>query len=118
MKIQCLLLSLTLLAACSSSDEATQDAAAPTAPAPSPAPNAPAGPNVVASATGEVEDIDLAAKTITISHWPVDALKWPAMTMAFHAQKIDLGSIKKGDRVSFQFTSQGMDGTLVAIVVE
>jgi Cu(I)/Ag(I) efflux system protein CusF len=68
-----------------------------------------------ASATGVVEAVDLAAKTVTIAHGPVAPLQWPAMTMTFKAPDADLSSLKQGDHVSFEFTSTGMDGTITTI---
>lgn len=68
-----------------------------------------------ASATGTVQAVDASAGTVTIDHGPVDALQWPAMTMTFQAPDVDLGAIEKGDQVSFEFTSTGMDGTITSI---
>ena len=68
-----------------------------------------------ASATGIVEAVDPAAKTVTIAHGPVAALQWPAMTMTFKAPDADLSSLKQGDHVSFEFTASGMDATITAI---
>ena len=42
-------------------------------------------PAAVAFASGKVEAVDATAGTVTIAHGPVDALKWPAMTMTFKA---------------------------------
>ena len=120
-----------LLAACSSPADGTNSpeaATAQTAPSESnapptaatpaasmPAPEAPATPATTASASGTVEAIDVAAKTITIAHGPIDALKWPAMTMTFKAPEADLTGFKKGDRVDFELTSTGMDGAVTKI---
>ncbi|MBS7457901.1 copper-binding protein [Coralloluteibacterium stylophorae] len=114
MKTATALLSLGLLAACSSpTDE--QAAAQTTATDPA----APASPAATAaksaSANGVVEAVDTAAETITIAHGPVPELEWPAMTMTFQASDVDLTAIRQGDRVSFEFTSSGMDGTITAI---
>ncbi|MDQ3039136.1 MAG: copper-binding protein [Pseudomonadota bacterium] len=106
---------LTLLAGCSEptnrSPVAEPGAAAPAAqptPASSPAMTS-------ASATGVVTAVDPSAKTVTIEHGPVAALKWPAMTMTFQAPDADMTAIKAGDRVSFDFNSSGMDGTITAL---
>jgi Cu(I)/Ag(I) efflux system protein CusF len=72
-------------------------------------------PAATASATGTVKAVDVAAKTITIEHGPVEALQWPAMTMTFKAPDVDLGSVQPGQTVTFEFTSTGMDGTIIAI---
>lgn len=122
MKTPVMLFALTLVTACSPTGEGTAPApdatntpapAASSEPAPAPAP-APSAAST-ASATGVVEAVDPAAKTITIAHGPVDALKWPAMTMAFKAPDADLSAIKQGDHVTFEFTSSGMDGTITTI---
>ena len=91
--------------------------AAPEAPSPSAVPAASVTPSAAkrASATGVVQSIDTAAQTLTISHDPVQALGWPAMTMTFQARGVDLSTIKSGDKVAFEFTSSGMDGSIVSI---
>lgn len=43
------------------------------------------------------------------------ALQWPAMTMSFKAGAADISTLTLGDRVAFDFTSTGMDGTLEEI---
>jgi Cu(I)/Ag(I) efflux system protein CusF len=68
-----------------------------------------------ASARGVVQSIDVAAKSITIAHGPVEALGWPGMTMTFQAPAADLTTIKVGDEVDFEFTSTGMNGTIESI---
>lgn len=117
------LLAASLLAACSS----PQDDAAPSEPVATPpaveartadAPDAEApAPQTgqLASASGVVESVDAAAKKITIAHGAVESLKWPAMTMSFHAPNADLTALKAGDRVIFEFASSGMDGTITKI---
>ena len=126
MKIYVLVM-LALLAACSKRQDTDQEppsnnaatpqpAAEGMAPAPEVAPDE--GTAGTVSATGTVESVDVAAKTVTIAHGPVDALQWPAMTMTFKAPNTDLGAIKPGDKVTFEFTATGMDGTIVAIKPE
>jgi len=128
MKILAALFATVLLAACSSpqSEAAkTAEPAAPVQPAasteavPAPAPMAdmPAGTSV-ASASGKVEAVDITAGTVTIAHGPVEALKWPAMTMTFKAGSVDISGLKFNDQVDFEFTSTGMDGTLTKITRE
>lgn len=68
-----------------------------------------------ATATGTVDRIDAAAGKITISHGPVKALDWPAMTMGFKATPEQVASVRAGQKVSFEFTSQGMDATITGI---
>lgn len=107
---------LALIAGCS----APKDPAAAPESAAVPAPPAAVGPTPAqapstASATGVVQAIDPAARTITIAHGPVESLKWPGMTMTFQAPDADLAVIKVGDNVTFEFTSTGMDGRIVSI---
>ena len=57
---------------------------------------------------GKVEAIG--KEEVTLSHEPIPALKWPAMTMAFKAPPSGLPrDVKVGDRVDFEFR-QGNDG--------
>jgi len=70
---------------------------------------------VVAKAEGTVEAIDESAGKITIAHGPVYALKWPAMTMAFRATPEQMASVSTGQKVHFEFTTQGMDATTASI---
>lgn len=109
-----------LAAGCNKAPEPT----APSAEAPAPAATVSMPPAMTAptpaeakraSASGVVQSIDAAAKTITIEHGPVDALGWPGMTMAFQAPNTDLAAFKAGDKVDFAFDSTGMDGTIVSI---
>jgi Cu(I)/Ag(I) efflux system membrane fusion protein len=52
--------------------------------------------------TGRIEQ--LTADSVTLSHEPVPALKWPAMTMQFGlARGAAPAGLKKGDRVRFTF---------------
>lgn len=113
MKNVSLFLAVGLLAACSSpTDErsgqsATMPPAAPAASQAKPAASAPT--------TGVITAVDPAGKTVTIAHEQVPELQWPAMTMTFQAPDADLTAIKPGDRVSFEFTSSGMDGTITSL---
>ena len=75
----------------------------------------PAQAAAIAKVDGTVEAIDESAGKITIAHGPVDALKWPAMTMAFKATPKQLASVKVGQKVQFEFTTQGMDATITSI---
>lgn len=117
MKLLALLLASGLLAACSSppGDASTPTTASKPEPISTAAIPANAADSTVVSATGVVESVDTDAKTITISHGPVEALKWPAMTMTFQAPDADLASIKQGDHVVFEFTSIGMKSTITRI---
>ena len=114
------LLAVLIVVGCNRAPEPTTpsaDAPAPTAAESAPpATTAPAPVEAKrASASGVVQSIDAAAKTITIAHGPVDALGWPGMTMAFQAPNTDLALLKAGDDVEFEFDSTGMDGTIVSI---
>ena len=115
MKISGLLITLVLLAGCSSPTGETNAPASAASPAASAIPAASPEAVNAASASGVVQSVDVAAKTVTIAHGPVNALGWPAMTMSFKAPNADLSSIKQGDQVSFEFTSAGMNGTITTI---
>lgn len=117
MKMLPLLLASGLLAACSSPSGDANVPAPTTQPAPTSTAAMPAdaAASTTASASGVVESVDTDAKTITIAHGPVEALKWPAMTMTFQAPDADLASIKQGDHVAFEFASTGMKATITKI---
>jgi len=56
--------------------------------------------------TGRVEA--LTPESVTLSHAPVPAIGWPAMTMSFRLENPQLASgLKVGDRVTFAFEQQG-----------
>jgi Cu(I)/Ag(I) efflux system membrane fusion protein len=58
-------------------------------------------------ATGTVDDIDLKAGTVNLSHGPVASLKWPAMTMEFKTANAGLlKALKPGSNVSFEFVER------------
>jgi Cu(I)/Ag(I) efflux system protein CusF len=57
----------------------------------------------MANAQGTVTAIDNEAGTITIDHGPVEAVDWPAMTMAFDADESERMKVKVGDEVTFGF---------------
>ncbi|GGO92957.1 efflux RND transporter periplasmic adaptor subunit [Stakelama pacifica] len=66
------------------------------------------------SATGKIEAIK--PNAITISHEPVPALQWPAMTMTFALAKPELArGFKTGDRITFHFRKQGRSQTVTSI---
>ena len=78
------------------------------APVMKPAPNA-AKP--LLQAQGRIEEIT--ADTITLSHGPVPAIGWPAMTMTFKLDPPSLaGGLKAGDQAAFGF-EQRPDGPAV-----
>ena len=117
MKAPRLFLVLGLLAGCSrpTGEAPTPDASDTMTPSTSLNTQAVSPPASAASATGMVEAVDATAKTVTIAHGPVAALQWPAMTMTFKAPDADLTALKQGDHVSFEFTANGMDGTITTI---
>lgn len=67
------------------------------------------------SGQGKVESVD--ADSITLSHGPIPALKWPAMTMGFgKADPKAFADVKPGDTVHFEFRPGGpMDYELVSV---
>jgi membrane fusion protein, copper/silver efflux system len=62
-------------------------------------------------ATGRVEAI--AKDEIMLSHDPVPALKWPAMTMGFKPPAAWPAEVKVGDRVAFTFKTGATQGEFV-----
>jgi Cu(I)/Ag(I) efflux system membrane fusion protein len=67
------------------------------------------------SATGKIGRIDAKDGTLEISHDPIPALKWPAMTMMFRAaDKALLANAKPGDEIEFDMLAEpGKDGDYV-----
>lgn len=97
-----------LLAACGGPVPGTGDDSAPPADSNSP-------PSVVHSATGTFNSIDREAHTVNISHEPVPSAQWPAMTMNFqYSDTLVIGDIEPGQRVAFEFTTEG-SGTVTKI---
>lgn len=133
MKLQAVLFSIVLLAACSQQPGNAEDQPMPEAaqqPMPMEAPSAAdtqmsegahqqmagdAHAATMAMATGTVESVDAGTGKITIAHGPVEALKWPAMTMAFKASPEQLASVKAGQQVEFEFESKGADNTITRV---
>jgi len=67
--------------------------------------------------TGVIKAIDAKSGTVTLAHDPVPAIKWPAMTMPFHISPELARGVSVGQRVNFEFTAKGMDGTITKIKV-
>ncbi|MFC0679038.1 copper-binding protein [Lysobacter korlensis] len=126
------LLSIALLAGCgeeadtaAAPADATAEAAAPAAVDPAAAPVAGAdaqsmgmagdAAGTVATATGTVESVDAAANKIVIAHGPVEALKWPSMTMGFDATPDQVQAVQAGQKVNFEFRSAGPNNTITNI---
>lgn len=68
-----------------------------------------------ATASGTVESVDPVAGKIVIAHGPVEALKWPAMKMGFTATPDQIDAVQAGQKVDFEFMSQGAKNTLTRI---
>lgn len=68
----------------------------------------------VYSADGDVTEVS--AGLVTISHGPVEAIGWPAMTMGFRPASPDLlQGIAPGDPVSFEFRKSGSEYVLTSV---
>jgi Cu/Ag efflux protein CusF len=66
----------------------------------------PAGKGAVG--TGTVKKVDPAKHTVNLSHGPIPAINWPAMTMDFQvAPEVDLGPVKAGQAVEFTLAEAG-----------
>lgn len=84
---------------------------------PGPAAAAPATPQVAqavqAQGTATVNAIDPAGHKINLSHGPIPAIGWPAMTMDFAvAHTVDLRALKPGTKIGFTM-QRGADGMYV-----
>jgi Cu(I)/Ag(I) efflux system protein CusF len=63
-----------------------------------------------ASATGTVNSINTAARTVNVSHGAIQAFGWPPMTMNFPvAPSVNLKAFKAGEKVDFTL-DKGSDG--------
>ena len=96
-------------------------AAAPAAPAPAAA--APATGQRPAPAAGAQHDAEgvveaVAKDAVTLSHGPVPALRWPAMTMDFKPPAGGMpASVKPGTRVRFSFRQAG-EGEFAIVAIQ
>lgn len=55
-----------------------------------------------ATGSGKVNSVDAKAGKLNLTHGPIEALKWPGMTMDFAVVSgTDLSGIKAGDTVTF-----------------
>ncbi|CAA7614943.1 copper-binding protein [Magnetospirillum sp. UT-4] len=60
--------------------------------------------------SGTVDAVRADARQVKVTHAPIKALGWPAMTMDFAvADGIDLSRVKAGDRIDFEL-ARGGDG--------
>lgn len=63
--------------------------------------------------SGTINSVDPSSRKINLSHNPIAAIGWPAMTMDFAvAPSVGLGTIKPGTQVSFTI-ERGGDGTYI-----
>jgi len=82
------------------------------------APATPAAPPPPIMAEGILKAIDTGSGKLTISHGPVAALNWPAMTMDFSADGLALpGTLQPGDAIRFQ-VEKAPDGSFRAVEIE
>lgn len=76
---------------------------------------APAAANLP-QGTGTVNSVDVAGRTISITHDPIKALGWPKMKMQFTADAaVKLDGVKAGDAVGFTLTPKGDDYLITEI---
>ncbi len=67
---------------------------------------------------GAIESIDAATNAISVSHDPIPALKWPAMTMEFELADAEIANeLLPGQAVHFSFEDRG-DGVFVITAIE
>ncbi len=58
---------------------------------------------------GEVESIDLANRTLMVSHQPIPEWQWPAMEMEFTvADGVDMSKLTEGQTLHLQVMQEGM----------
>lgn len=72
-----------------------------------------AGSAAQPSGTGTINAVDIERRTVNISHEPIPAIGWPAMTMDMAvAPSVDLDAVAPGSQVTFSL-SRGADGVYV-----
>ena len=109
------IMATTTLAACGGPETAGTENSA-TSPAQSANASAEAGPAADQIHSGDGQITEIAENKVTISHGPIAAIDWPAMTMAFAAPSPDmLQGLAVGDKVSFQFQQSGSDYVITSI---
>jgi len=95
------------------SQEAPKTASDQMEPMTSAAPAAASGP---IRSVGTVTAIDAAAGSITLDHEPIEAIRWPSMTMKFKAERPDmLKDVAVGDRVAFELKSAAEPQTVTMV---
>ena len=68
------------------------------------------------SATGTIKKVDAAKRIVNLSHGPIPAVNWPAMTMDFAvAPEVDLSALKPGQQVEFKMKGSGMTYTITEV---
>ena len=71
---------------------------------------------VDAMGKGVVKAIDANSGTVTISHEPIAALSWPAMTMAFKVAQPDLlKGVAVGNKVEFALHGKDMSAVITSL---
>jgi len=69
-------------------------------------------------ATGSIDSLDLASNSVSVTHQPIPALQWPAMTMDFGlASPAVAKGIAPGTPMRFEFEDRG-DGEFVITRIE
>jgi Cu/Ag efflux protein CusF len=71
----------------------------------------------VTRSVGVVKVMDPAIGRVAISHEPIPALKWPAMTMSFRISPELAKGLKVGQKIEFDFLPKDMDGTITTVKV-
>ncbi|OGT09860.1 MAG: hypothetical protein A2X77_04635 [Gammaproteobacteria bacterium GWE2_42_36] len=70
------------------------------------------------TAIGIIKTIQLAEHQLTVSHQPISALNWPAMTMSFFVTNdVDLSQLKPGDKIQFDLNPKGDEFVITHIIV-
>lgn len=65
---------------------------------------------------GTVVSENKAGGNVTLQHEAIPAIGWGAMTMEFKVKdKMQLGKVKKGDKVQFTLVPQGQDYVITSI---
>lgn len=66
---------------------------------------------------GEVKNVDAKGGEVTLKHGPIENMKMPAMTMAFHVQDPSvLASLKEGNKVRFALENVNGVPTITSLV--
>jgi Cu(I)/Ag(I) efflux system periplasmic protein CusF len=65
--------------------------------------------------TRQDQQLDTEKYSVNITHEPIEALKWPGMTMDFPvAKEVDLSGFKAGDSITFTL-KHGDDGSYIIV---